>query len=261
MKTTLALAAALVATAGCSQPAGNDETTPDTQPTTIYADALATSSRLPADFERDAARKPGDVLEFFGVETGMDVLDMFSGGGYYTELVSHVVGAEGSVVAHSNEAYLSFVGDEFNTRHEPGRLSNVTVLMAENNELALDEDAFDAILMVLSYHDLYYEAPDRGWASFDVPKLLAELHKGLRPGGLVGIVDHQAEPGSPPTTGNTVHRIDADVVIEEMTAAGFELDDSSDMLQNPDDDYSKNVFDPELRGKTDRFVLRFRKPK
>jgi predicted methyltransferase len=258
----LLAAAAIVACGGSDSPPADVDTAPatETRSTSVYADALAVEARLPSDFERDAARKPDEVLAFFGIEPGMVVLDMFSGGGYYSELIAHVVGASGHVDAHSNEAYLGFVGDEFDARHANGRLPNVSILMAENNELDLEADRYDAIVMVLSYHDLYYDDPDRGWPGFDVPRLLAELYEGLRPGGTLGIVDHRAEPGSPPETGNTLHRIDDAIVIEELTAAGFELAAESDVLADADDNHMKNVFDPDIRGKTDRFILRFEKP-
>ncbi len=226
----------------------------------IYADAVANSARNDADRERDAGRKPAQVLDFMHIEPGMTILDLFSGGGYYSEILSYVVGENGSVVAHSNEAYLTFVGDEFNARHADGRLPNVDVLIAENNELELSADQFDAILLILAYHDIFYVAPQQGWPKIDGEKLLAELFKGLKPGGIVGIVDHFAEAGAPRETGGTVHRIDPGIVIADMQAAGFTLDAKSDLLRNMNDDYSKIVFDPELRGKTDRFVLRFVKP-
>ena len=226
----------------------------------IYADAVANSARNDADRERDAGRKPAQVLDFMHIEPGMTILDLFSGGGYYSEILSYVVGENGSVVAHSNEAYLTFVGDEFNARHADGRLPNVDVLIAENNELELSADQFDAILLILAYHDIFYVAPQQGWPKIDGEKLLAELFKGLKRGGIVGIVDHFAEAGAPRETGGTVHRIDPGIVIADMQAAGFTLDAKSDLLRNMNDDYSKIVFDPELRGKTDRFVLRFIKP-
>jgi predicted methyltransferase len=227
----------------------------------IYADALAVPTRLAGDYERDASRKPAEVLAFFGIEPGMVVLDLFSGGGYYSELIAHVVGDDGHVDAHANEAYLNFVGDEFDARHADGRLPNVSVLMAENNELSLEAGRYDAITMILSYHDLYYDDAERGWPKFDVAKLNAELYEGLKPGGVLGVVDHQAVPGSPAESGNTVHRIDAAIVVEELTAAGFELEARSDVLHSAEDDHEKNVFNPDVRGKTDRFVLRFRKPR
>lgn len=226
----------------------------------IYADAVANPARSDTDRERDAKRKPAQVLAFMRIAPGMTVLDMFSGGGYYSELLSYVVGENGSVVSHSNEAYLSFVGDDFKAHHADGRLPNVDVLMAENNELDLEADRFDAILLILAFHDIYHVAPEHGWPRIDGERMLAELFKSLKPGGIVGIVDHFAEAGAPRETGNTVHRIDPGIVIADMQAAGFRLDAKSDLLRNMNDDYSKIVFDPELRGRTDRFVLRFVKP-
>ena len=132
--------------------------------------------------------------------------------------------------------------------------------MAENNELSLDAAQLDAVIMVLNYHDIYHEDPDSGWALIDGPVFLAELKKGLKPGGIFGIVDHSAAAGSPGETGGTIHRIDPAIVIADMQAAGFDLEARSDLLHNPDDDLSKLVFAPEVRGKTDRFALRFRKP-
>ena len=225
----------------------------------VYEKAVANEARPEADRVRDAGRKPAEVLEFLGITPGMTVLDMFSGGGYYTEILSHTVGDDGHVIAHSNEAYLQFVGDEFEMRYLGGRLGNAQVLMAENNELSLEPESLDAVMLVLSFHDLYYAAPDRGWPAFDVPALLAELNKGLRAGGIVAVIDHYAADGAPSETGGTTHRIDPAIVVEEMMAAGFALDGQSDILRNANDDYDKVVFDPEVRGKTDRFVMRFSK--
>ena len=237
------------------QSASNPAAGPD-----AYETAVNHPNRPTADHDRDVGRKPAAVLAFFGIEPGMTVLDMFSGGGYYSELMSYVVGPDGRVVAHSNTAYLDFVGDEFNERHAEGRLANVEVLMAENNELELPSEGFDAVLMILSYHDLFYADPDNGWPKINGPKLLAELYQGMKPGAILGVVDHYAEAGSSRETGNSVHRIDPGIVISELEIAGFVLDSKSQILRNMDDDYSKIVFDPELRGKTDRFVLRFLKP-
>lgn len=260
------LSLALVVVA-CGQQAADSDTAAiepaAIEPTAIegatIADAVANPARPAADRERDAGRKPAAVLEFFGIAPGMVVLDMFSGGGYYTEIMARVVGAHGKIVAHSNSPYLSFVGDEFAARYADNRLANVDVLMAENNELALAAERFDAITLILSYHDIYHEDLENGWAKIDGPKFLAELRKSLKPGGLLGIVDHYAEAGAPGETGSTIHRIDLAIVLAEMQAAGFELEARSDLLRNPADDLNKLVFAPEVRGKTDRFVLRFRK--
>ncbi len=250
---------ALLALAACDQNSQQAAREPAAGPAT-YENALKHPNRRAADYDRDARRKPDEILAFFGIEPGMTVLDMFSGGGYYSELLSYVVGPDGRVVAHSNAAYLDFVGDEFNERHADGRLANVKVMMAENNELDLPAKEFDAVILILSYHDIFHVDIENGWLKIDGPKLLAELYQGMKPGAILGVVDHYAEAGSPRETGNSVHRIDPGIVISELEIAGFALDGKSSILRNMDDDYSKSVFDPELRGKTDRFVLRFRKP-
>ena len=257
---TLLVGLALIA---CSQQDG-EPASAVAEPTpidpAIYAAAVANPSRLEGDYARDAGRKPAEVMEFFGFAPGMTVLDMFSGGGYYAELLSHVVGPQGAIVAQSNLTYLDFVGDEFAARHADDRLPNVEVLMAENNELDLAANRFDMIMMALAYHDIYWVAPEQGWLEIDVPKLHAEFIQSLKPGGILAIVDHYAAPGSPRESGGTVHRIDPDIVIAELESAGFVMQDTSDILRNPEDDYSKGVFDPSVRGSTDRFVLLFRKP-
>ena len=245
---------------GAAHEATEAVATSDEPAVSIYEAAVASEARSEADRARDAGRKPARVLEFIGIGQDMTVLDMFSGGGYYSEIMASVVGDGGKVIAHSNEAYLQFVGEEFNNRYAENRLPNVEILMAENNELALDAESLDAVMLVLSYHDLFNSSPEQGWPLIDIPGFLAELYKGLNPGGLVGIVDHYAEAGASTDSGNTVHRIDPAIIIADMEAAGFDLLAESDMLRNPDDDLSKSVFDPGIRGNTDRFVMRFCKP-
>lgn len=257
--------ALLLTLAACTEsnappPSSNAETPSSSSASSIYVTSVQHADRSAADRDRDADRKPDEVLTFFGVAPGMDVLDMFSGGGYYTEILSRVVGTDGSVVAHSNQAYAQYVGEEATQRYANNRLPNVEILMAENNALVLPDNGFDAIMMILAYHDIYYVSPNDGWPKIDGPKLLAELYDGLRPGGILGVVDHYASAGSGPETGNTLHRIDPEIVITEIEAAGFVLDEKSDILRSMDDDHSLNMSAPEVRGKTDRFVLRFRKP-
>ena len=226
----------------------------------VYQAAVDNAARSAADRERDNARKPAEVLEFFRLEPGMTVLDMYSGGGYYAEILAHLVGPDGHVDAHNNQAYFGFAGDEIAARYADGRLPNVAALNAENNELVLEANRYDAVTLVLTYHDFYYVDEDNGWPAIDTPALLAEIHGGLKPGGIVGIVDHAAPAGAPATTGGTTHRIDPAIVIADMQAAGFVHEGESDLLRNAEDDLEQNVFDPAIRGKTDRFVLRFRKP-
>jgi predicted methyltransferase len=245
--------------AACEQPASRAATNASV-PATVYADAVDDPARTAEDRQSDPGRKPAEVMQFFGIAPGMRVLDLFSGGGYYSELLSYVVGQTGSVVAQTNSAYLGFVGDQFRARFENDRLPNVTVLVAENNELELPAGGFDAVVMILAYHDIYYANPANGWEKIDGPKLLREIHHAMKPGAVLGIVDHYAESGAARETGGTVHRIDPGIVIGELEAAGFVLEAKSDLLRNMNDDYGKSVFDPAVRGTTDRFVLRFRKP-
>jgi predicted methyltransferase len=226
----------------------------------VYVAAVQHPGRTAADRERDAGRRPAEVMEFFGIEPGMDILDMFSGGGYYTEILSRVVGAEGSVVAHTNQAYAQFVGEEATNRFANDRLANVDILMAENDALEMPNEAFDVVMMILAYHDIYYVSPDSGWPKIDGPALVSELFDALRPGGMVAVVDHHAAAGSPSETGNSLHRIDPQLVIAEMESAGFVFEEQSDVLRNMADDHSLHMSAAEIRGKTDRFVYRFRKP-
>jgi predicted methyltransferase len=270
MKRIIALLTLAFVVAGCSRPASEAEPAaiepspavaavvePDVS---IYAAAIASETRPEADRASDAGRNPEAVLEFFSIQPGDIVLEMWAGGGYYTELLAHVVGESGKVVAHANTPILKFAGEDHTKRHADNRLPNTVTLLAENNELALEADSFDAATIVLNYHDLYWSSEEYGWVQIDVPAFLAELYKGIKPGGILGIVDHQAVSGSPAETGDTLHRIDSAIVIAELENAGFILEGESNVLANAEDDHTKSVFDPEIRGKTDRYVLRFRKP-
>jgi predicted methyltransferase len=261
----LLLSFLLVAVTGCEPPPDDGVDLEDPMISTamdasIYAASIANEERLDKDFDRDGRSKPAKVLAFFEIQPAMRILDLFSGGGYYTELLSRVVGPEGTVVAHNNSAYVRYAGDEIERRYAGNRLPNVEPLIAENNELDLPPEDFDAVLMILAYHDVYYSNPKEGWPKIDGPKLLAEVFQATKPGGALGIVDHYAEAGAARETGGTLHRIDPSIVIADVTAAGFVLEEKSDELRNMNDDYGKIVFDPELRGMTDRFILRFRKP-
>ncbi len=226
-----------------------------------YELAVANESRPKADRLRDDTRKPVEVLEFFDVTGGMSVLDMFSGGGYYTEILSYLVGPEGSVYAQNNQAYLNFVKDELAIRFADGRLSNVERLNVAVGDLDLPAGEIDIALLVLSYHDLYYRPEDGSWPEIDGPAMLSDIYNSLKPGGVLGVVDHNAMPGADKIeTATGLHRIDMMVVRCEIESAGFAFDGSADMLSNPEDDLSAPMFAEGIRGKTDRFVLRFHKP-
>lgn len=212
-----------------------------------------------ADRADDANRKPGEVLNFFGIEPGMRVLDLLAGGGYYTEIVSRVVGDEGLVIFHNNASYRRFLGDALSERTAGNRLPNVEVLDDEVADLDFEEGELDAVLFVLGFHDVYYK--DESWPDINAEELLATLLRGLRAGGLLGVVDHAAKEGADALdSGTNLHRIDEGFTRRTIEAAGFVLEAESDILRNAADDRSIQVFDPSIRRKTDRFVLLFRKP-
>lgn len=221
--------------------------------------AVAAPSRPADDLARDPLRKPAEVLCHFGIDAGDHVLDLFSGSGYYTEIISNLVGPSGSVVAHNNKAYLGFQKDQIAARYNDGRLANTRQLHAEADSLRLRRNTFDAALMILAYHDIYYVTDDGSWPTINGPRLLREIMKGLKPGGVLGVVDHAAAPGSPVSTGTSLHRIDPAVLKAQIEAAGFVFVGESDALRNAADDHTKPMFDEAVRGKTDRVIYKFRK--
>ncbi len=223
--------------------------------------ALANVQRPAADRERDAQRQSAAVLRFFGITPGMTVLDLYSGGGYYTEILSYLVGPQGRVVAHNNSPYLQFAKNELATRYVEGRLPNVERLIAENNALSLPVGTFDAVLMTDVYHDVYLVDEKNGWSRIDGPKMLAEIYASMRPGAVLGVVDHAAAPGVEPEAAAALHRIDPALLRRDLQAAGFVLDGQSDVLRNPADDGNRSSFDPTVRGQTNQVVLRFRRPR
>ena len=222
------------------------------------AKAVSNPQRPTEDIAKDANRKPAEVLSFFNIEPGMTVLDIFSGGGYYTEMLNSIVGEDGKVIAHSNQAYMSFTGDAYEKRHANGRLAHTETIVSELNDLELEQNSLDAAMLVLTWHDFMFADPDNGWPAIDEALLLDNLCSALKPGGVLGLIDHAANSGAPADeTAKTLHRIDPQVVKDSFKDSCFSLEASADFLANPDDDHSLSVFDKAIRGNTDRFVLRF----
>jgi predicted methyltransferase len=221
--------------------------------------AVAHDGRLESDLARDATSKPAEVLAFFGLEPGMTVIDLFGGGGYYSELAAHVVGPEGQVTMHNNQAYIPFVEEELGKRFTDDRLSQVRRIVTEVDNLELPEASADMILMIMSYHDLYF-VDEESWPEIDRELFWQQVFAALKPGGTLAVVDHVADAGTGSDAVQELHRIDKDFAKADIEAAGFVFEAESDVLRNPDDDHSLVVFDPSIRRKTDRFVYRFRKP-
>ncbi len=220
--------------------------------------AVAMTSRPEADRDRDVNRKPAQVLEFFGIEPGMHVLDIFAGGGYYSEILSHVVGSSGKVSLYNNGGWDGFVGSGVAERLDNNRLPNVESVVAEANATDFAPNSFDAAIFVLGFHDLYYAS--EGWPAIDADAFLADLYASMKPGSIVGIVDHAATLGVSIDVANTLHRIDPSMIHYAMAKAGFKFDGESDVLRNAEDDRIKPMSDETIRGRTDRIVYRFLKP-
>ncbi len=252
---------ALLLAAGCANTGGStDPSASDGGSTAAIMAAISDSRRPEADVARDAGRNPQAVLEFAGLAPGMSVLDMFAGGGYYTEVASYVVGSTGRVVAYNNTGYNVVAARQIASRYADGRLASVEQLSSENNEMELPTSAFDVVLFILAYHDVYYLDGERGWALIDRPKMLQTLFDAVRPGGRVIVADHVAKPDTPAEQARALHRIDPALIRADFEAAGFRYDGESDALRNPDDEFGTMAMMPHVRGKTDRAVLRFIKP-
>jgi len=220
--------------------------------------AVSNPRRPAVDIAQDADRKPARVLSFFGIAPGMTVLDLFSGSGYYTELLSSIVGENGRVIAHTNEAYIPFSGEIYKTRYLEGRLANTENIVVEADEIELADNSLDAVLMVLTWHDFMYADPENGWQAIDENLLLDKLCRAMKPGAVLGLVDHAANPGGDTSEiAKNLHRIDPQVVKDRFANSCFTLDAEAGFLRNPEDDHTLAVFDPSVRHKTDRFVYRF----
>ena len=220
------------------------------------AERLAASDRAEADKKRDENRKPGDVVVFLGVTPGMTVIDLIAAGGYYTEVLSLAVEGEGRVYAQNPPRVLKFrdgANDKAMTERLKGnRLPNVQRLDQDLPEIELSPGTVDVAITALNFHDIY-----NGSGTAAAEAFLGQVLKLLKPGGVLGVIDHSGGAGN---DNAKLHRIEEDNVREAASQAGFEVIESSDLLRNPADDLSAGVFDPAIRGQTDRFLLKLRKP-
>jgi len=220
--------------------------------------ALAEPGRLPADLERDERSHPAVIIELLGIETGDRVADIFAGGGYYSEILGRVVSPGGEVLMHNNQAYLQFSGRELERRFDGREPVGVRRHEREVDQLDLGENTLDAAIIIMSYHDLYHTA--EGWPAIDKANFMGQIVRALKPGGRFLIVDHAAAAGTGSDSAQDLHRIEESFARADVESFGLKYKGKSDELRNPDDDYGVIVFDPKVRGKTDRFILLFEKP-
>jgi predicted methyltransferase len=224
-------------------------------PSPAVTAALGDPARTAAEKANDDRRKAAEVLEFAQIKSGDKVADMFPGSGYFTHIFAKVVGPTGAVY--------EVVGNAAESTPPPANPAypNVKVDSHAWGEFGPPEK-LDVVFNSQFYHDLFnpqFNPPTGG------PEGLAKVNKAifnaLKPGGLYVIIDHAGRPGTGYSEMNTLHRIEESVVKDQMKQAGFVLEAESDVLRNPADPKDKMVFDPSIRGKTDQFMLRFRKPK
>ena len=229
-------------------------------PADVAAAVANVSARTPDNVKLDENRKPAEVLAFFKLEQGMRVIDMFGANKYWAEIIAPSVGPAGSVVVWQPVQFLNDKrrGDfaEFAAKQP-----NVVLLSSRFERPLIGTNQYDFMIMNLDYHDVYWESAERKIERMEPQAWLKLLYDAMKPGAVVGIIDHVAAPGGDTRhVVDKLHRIDPAIVRADFEKAGFVLEESSDLLRNPADDHSLLVFDEKIRGKTDRFMFRFRKP-
>lgn len=221
----------------------------------IVVAAVSDPGRLDEAIARDATRKPSQVLAFSNLKRGDKVLDIAPAGGYYTALLSRVIGPTGKVYAVDPERIFEFFpkgreGFPKYIREDPRE--NVVYSIQKLDALELPEQV-DQIWMVLYYHDTLWTGEDR-------VEMNRRFYKLLKPGGSMILIDHHALAGTGAEVGRTLHRMDAEIAKEELASAGFILEEKSVALTNGTDPRNDSVFAADRRGKTDRFLWRLVKP-
>jgi predicted methyltransferase len=253
MRTIISMMAAAVTLVLAAAPAW-------AEPANVAAAVANTSARSEANIKLDEGRKPAELLGFLGLEGGSQVIDMFGANRYWAEIIAPAIGPEGRLIVWQPT---QFMNDKRKAEFDAfaAKAGNAALISTPFEAPMIGTNAYDFMIMNLDYHDVYWENAERKIARMDPGAWLARLYAAMKPGAVVGIVDHAANPG-----GDTrevvekLHRIDPAVVRADFERAGFVLEAESPLLRNPADDRSLLVFDDKIRGRTDRFVFKFRKP-
>jgi predicted methyltransferase len=233
------------------------------KPTPAITAAVADKGRPAADTMRDADRKPAEVVAFAGIKPGMTVEELFPGGGYYTRILSKVVGPKGKLFLVTPEQMKDRAGGPGGGPTAGQRsdalakeVGNATVVWQPADN-PLTPEKVDVVWSTDNYHD--YRNP--GFGGVDMAKFNKAVFDSLKPGGVYIIEDYEAAPGAGASHTNDLHRIESAEVKKEVEAAGFKFTGQSEVLKNPADDHSLRIFDPKIRGHADQYVLKFTKPK
>jgi predicted methyltransferase len=257
---TIASVAALTAALAAGAADAGHGSSSTSQPPAYLLRAVGDAKRPEADTKRDADRHPALTLAFAGVKAGEKVAELIPGGGYFTRLLSAAVGPRGKVYAVVPTRRPEAAADSPDpaARLQPitsdSHYANVTVVVSKLSQLELPQ-GLDLVWTSQNYHD-FHNIPDVQVVDID-----KALFKALRPGGVYLVLDHAAEPGSGFRDTSTLHRIDPEAVKKEVMSVGFKFDGESNILRNPNDPHTAKVFDPGIRGHTDQFIFKFRKPK
>lgn len=228
---------------------------------TAAPDWLAIPQRAESDIKLDEGRKPIETLTFLGIKKGDAALDYSAGGGYYTEIMARAVGPKGHVTAWEPT---QFSGSEKGRAKWAGilaRTPNVHLLEQPFEEFQAPANSYTFALFHLTYHDAYWSSTEYKLKEQDPNLLVQKLYTAMKPGGIVGVVDHVGPSGDTRAVVDKLHRIDPEVVKADFLRGGFKLVGESQHLRVASDDHTRLVFDPAVRGKTDRFVFKFMKPK
>ena len=229
-------------------------------PADVRRAVAATSVRDAQNIKLDAGRKPAEVLTFLGLEKGMRVLDLFGANRYWAEIVAPAVGPRGQVVVWEPTQFTNDKArDAFATfaKQQP----NVSLMSSPMEAPALAPESYDFALLNLDYHDVYWESDKYKIRRMEPDRWVKTLYNAMKPGGIVGLIDHRADPGGDTrTVVEKLHRIDPATARADFERAGFIVEATSPLLANPADAHDLNVFDEKIRGKTDRFIFKLRKP-
>jgi len=240
----------------CGQPLAAQESS---EADKLFAAAVADAARPATDTVRDVDRKPVETLAASGVKPGDTVADYAAGQGYFTRLFADVVGPRGHVypaIPSELFVYPNIVKGTAEIESWAVKHPNITVSFASALQATKFPEKLDLFWISQNYHDLH----DNFMGPVDIAVFNKAVYAALKPGGLYVILDHTAAPGSPANVTDTLHRIEPSVVRREVEAAGFVFDGESKILANPDDPHTATVFDKSIRGHTDQFIVRFRKP-
>ena len=220
--------------------------------------SLYQPNRYSEDKVNDKNRKPLAILDFSEVKPGMQVIDLLGGGGYYTELFNYIVGDTGKVYIQNNSLFLRFSKKELDKRLKNNRLKNVVRIDSEFANMKLPENT-DLIFMGLSYHDIYVPRKDPVIMTSH-NEFFPQIYAALKPGGKLLIIDHAAKTGTGKTMAAKLHRIDEKWAIKDIESAGFKLIKTLNVLRNPDDDHTLDIWKKKFYHKTDRFIQLYEKP-